>query len=140
MYKILSALIGLLISLMILVNGRLSGSAGNIGASVIIHGTGMLAVLALLFIKRHQFTFSRKIPWYLYSGGFIGVVTILSNNASFLALGVSLTLSLGLLGQTLASLIIDHYGFFGMTKQPFSTGRLGGLALIGAGIGCMMFL
>lgn len=140
MYKLLSALIGLFISLMVLVNGRLSADSGNIGSSVIIHGSGLLIVLLMLALSRKKLTFRSDVSWYLYSGGFVGVLIILSNNAAFSALGVSLTLSLGLLGQTLASLLVDHYGLFGMAKHPFGMGRIVSLALIGAGIVCMMFV
>lgn len=138
MTKSLSALVGVLISLMVLVNGSLSLAAGNFGGAVIIHASGLVAVLLLLLFNRRKVAFLRYIPWYYYTGGIIGIMTVVSTTISFSELGVSLTLSLGLLGQTFAALLVDHFGLFGMAKQPFAFNRLLGLLLICSGIGCMM--
>lgn len=137
MYKLLSVFIGFLISVMILVNGKLAASTGNIGSAVIIHTTGIVAVFALLFIKKKTLKWPKGLPWYYLSGGAIGVLTIWSNNLAFSALGVSLTLALGLLGQTAAALLIDHFGLFGTKAQPLTFNRLVVLALIGSGIYAM---
>lgn len=137
MYKLLSIFIGFLISLMVLVNGRLAADLGNIGSSIVIHASGMVAVLILLGIKKKAPTLPKNLPWYYLSGGAIGILTILSNNYAFAGLGVSLTLALGLLGQTVAALFIDHFGFFGTKPQPLTYNRLAVLALIGAGIYAM---
>ena len=122
---------------MILVNGRLATDLGNIGSSIVIHATGMVAVLLLLSIKKKVPKLPKNLPWYYLSGGAIGILTILSNNYAFAGLGISLTLALGLLGQTAAALIIDHFGLFGTKVQPLTYNRFIVLILIGAGIYAM---
>jgi transporter family-2 protein len=134
MYKAYSAIIGVLLAVMILFNGMLSSNLGNNIASVIIHVTGLIAVTCLLVINRKKVNFRRDIPLYLYSAGVIGVFTVISTNISFNSIGASLTFSLSLLEQTIASLIVDHYGLLGMKVIKFQKGKLIGLILISSGI------
>lgn len=134
MYKLYSAIIGVLISVMIAFNGMLSGKLGNNLALVIIHLTGLIAVISLLIVYRKKISFRKSIPLYLYSAGIIGVFTVASTNISFNCLGASLTLSLSLLGQSVTSLIMDNYGLLGMKVIKFNKKKLIGLALISAGI------
>ena len=46
----------------------------------------------------------------MYTGGLIGVLTVIFSSLGFSKLGVSLTVSLGLFGQLVTSIIIDHFG------------------------------
>ena len=134
MYYLISMLIGAITSIMILLNGTLSDAYGNFASSIIIHGSGLIAVLLVLFISRTKFRLNGHIPLYLYTAGFIGVGTVLLTNLSFENLGVSLTQALGLLGQTVLSLILDHFGLMGVKKTRFRPEKLIGLFFIPGGI------
>lgn len=137
MNNIISAAAGTLIALMLLFNGNLSGIYGNYAASVIIHSVGLLTILILVLIKKYSFKGCRSVPWYFYTAGAIGVITVLFNNIAFSKLGVSLTLAVSLLGQSLASIVIDHYGLFGLNKVKFEKKKITGLVLIITGIAFM---
>jgi len=137
MNNIISAAAGALIALMLLFNGNLSGFYGNYAASVIIHSVGLLTILILVIFKKYKFNNCRAVPWYFYSAGAIGVITVLFNNIAFSTLGVSLTLAVSLLGQSVASIVIDHYGLFGLNKVKFEKQKITGLVLIIAGIALM---
>ena len=130
----ISIMIGALVSVMILFNGTLSNSVGNLTSSVIIHFVGLLAVILVLIISKIKFKFQIGIPFYLYSAGAIGVLTVVLTNLSFAELGVSLTLALGLLGQSVFSIFIDHYGLFDMRIIKFNRKKLIGLSIITIGI------
>ena len=65
------------------------------------------------------------------------MIPIICNNIGFNVLGVSITLALGLLGQSVSSIVIDHYGFLGMTVSKFNKKKLVGLIIIIIGIGIM---
>lgn len=134
MYKLMSGLIGVLITIMIAINGVLSGSIGNSWSLIIIHVIGVLSMLIILTIKRVKIELDRSIPIYLYSAGAIGILTVLFNNISFNHIGASLTLSLGLLGQSLASIAVDHYGLFGMKITKFRKEKILGFLIISLGI------
>jgi transporter family-2 protein len=134
MLDIFSAFVGTLIALMIMFNGTLANATGNFTSSVIIHFTGLFSVIIVLLISKSKIKLKRGIPLYLYSAGAIGVFTVLFTNLSFTALGISVTLSLGLLGQTLSSIIIDHFGLLGMKVIKFQKKKTFGLILIVFGI------
>lgn len=132
--KIMSIIIGMLITLMITLNGSLSNVTGNYTSSVIIHLVGLIGIILVLMITQSKLVIKKDLPFYLYSAGLIGVVTVLFNNISIASIGVSLTVSLGLLGQTIFSLVSDHYGLFGTKKAVFNQRKVIGLVIIIIGI------
>lgn len=134
MNGMLAVLVGVLISVMIGVNGVLSARVGNFNSTIVIHASGLLSMILVLFFSRRRFSFRNHIPLYIYSAGIIGVMTVVFNNISFNKLGVSLTIAMGLLGQSLTALAIDQFGWFGMKKMPFDRRKLAGFALIAVGI------
>jgi bacterial/archaeal transporter family-2 protein len=134
MYNFLAAFSGALIAIMITFNGALSNAVGNYTSSIIIHVVGLISIILVLIISKSKINLQKNIPIYLYSAGAIGVFTVIFNNLSFSALGVSITLALGLLGQSLSSIIIDHFGIFGMKVIKFEKKKIIGLLLITLGI------
>ena len=134
MYNIYSIIIGALIAIMTSLNGILSTYTGNYSSSVIIHTIGLIGIIALLLFTKSKITFDKKIPLYLYSAGLIGVFTVLLSNFTFVPLGASLTLSLGLFGQTVSAIVIDHYGLFGVNKIKFNRKKIFGLLIIILGL------
>ncbi|MFW2487517.1 DMT family transporter [Clostridium chromiireducens] len=140
MYNFLSFFIGVLIAIMIAFNGTLSDNLGNYYSLVIIHITGFIVMIGILFYKKLKISFKNNIPLYLYSAGAISVFTVMINNLSYTALGVSLPVALGLLGQLLTSLAFDSYGFLGMPKVIFNKKKFIGLLIITIGIYIMTFI
>ncbi|MFU7514448.1 DMT family transporter [Clostridium sp. HCS.1] len=134
MYNFLSFFTGILITIMISLNGVLSKHLGNYSSILVIHILGFLILTLILTLKKYKISFSKDIPLILYSAGIIGVFTVLFNNISFSALGAALTISLGLLGQTISSIIIDSFGLIKMQKISFKKEKILGLLLIILGI------
>lgn len=134
MNNLISAFIGGLITIMIMINGNLSNTAGNYTATVVIHSVGLISVILVLIINKSNFKITRDIPIYMYSAGAIGVFTVLFNNVSFIKLGASLPIALGLLGQSVSSIIIDHFGLLEMKVVKFKKEKIIGLILITLGI------
>ncbi len=134
MTNLLSAFTGALIAIMILFNGALSNATGNYIATVIVHIIGLISIILALLITKSKLKLKKGLPLYLYSAGAIGVFTILFNNLTFKTLGVSITLALGLLGQSFASMVIDHFGLMGMKVIKFEKKKYIGLAFIILGI------
>lgn len=140
MNKMTSALVGSLIAIMILFNGTLANAIGNYQSAVIVHSVGLMGIIIILILKGSKVKFYKSVPLYAYSAGIIGVTPILFNNIGFQHLGVSITLALGLLGQSMTSIIVDHYGLFGMHVERFNKKKFIGLALIIVGIIVMTVL
>ena len=120
------------------VNARLSAFIGNpIQASFISFLIGAIALLLVLLIARQGLPpVSRvvAVPPYYLAGGLCGVVFITS--AIFLVprIGVVNVLFIGLAGQMIVSVMIDHFGWLGVERQPLHLYRVLGLALIVVGI------
>ena len=134
MYNLLSIIIGAFIAIMIPLNGILSEMTGNYTSSVMIHSVGLVAIVIVLLVSKSKLHMQKGIPLYLYSAGAIGVFTVLFSNISFTALGVSITIALSLLGQSVSSIIIDHFGLLGMKVVKFEKKKMFGLLLISSGI------
>lgn len=134
MYNIYSIIIGILIGLMTSLNGILSTYAGNYFSTVLIHFVGLLGVIAILIFTKTKLVFDKTLPLTLYSAGVIGVFTVLFNNYSFVPIGASLTMALGLFGQAVSSIVIDNFGLLGVNVVKFNKKKLIGLGIIFIGL------
>jgi transporter family-2 protein len=72
--------------------------------------------------------------WLSWAGGVFGVIYIAIAVAILPRLGAATTLALILAGQMLASVVIDHFGLFGVPRHPADLTRIGGIVLLGAGV------
>lgn len=138
MYDLLSLLSGVIIAVMVALNGGLTARYGVYGAAVIIHIVGSLFALLLVMVRRRSISVPRGIPWWLFLGGVIGVLTTAFNNFAYGKISLTSIVALGLLGQTAASLFIDSFGLFGMRRYPFQNSTLIGLFFSAAGIYVML--
>lgn len=138
MYHFLSVLAGVFVAIMVLVNGQLSSYYGVYSSTVVIHIVGLLLVFIILAVKRENIFNVKRQRFYLYLGGAVGVVNVVFCNIAFGRISLSAILALGLLGQTLTSLVFDRYGFLNMPKHPFSKMKLIGIAFVLLGIVMML--
>lgn len=134
MYNLISIFIGALIAIMSSFNSMLSTYTGNYTSSVLIHSIGLIGTIVVMKILKYKITFDKNLSLLLYSAGIIGVFTLLFNNITFVTIGASLTIALGLLGQTLSSIIIDHFGFLGVNVVKFNNKKIIALSIIILGI------
>lgn len=134
MNYIISVLTGALLALMVSLNGTVGEVSGNYASSVIIHIVGLVGIIIVLIVTKSKIKNLKGIPFYMYTGGLIGVLTVIFSNASFSKLGVSLTVSIGLLGQLITSIIIDHFGYFNLPVNRFNKKKIIGLVIIILGI------
>ncbi|MCL2342676.1 MAG: DMT family transporter [Firmicutes bacterium] len=137
MYYFLSLLTGVLISGMVAINGKLTTVHGAYTAAILIHVTGLLLISAILLFRREN-PFTRRFALPFYLGGAIGVFQTVANNLAFTQISLSAILGLGLLGQSIIGLVIDHYGLLGMPKYAFRRQKIIGLLLILGGIAAMI--
>lgn len=138
MYKSWAVFVGILIAVMVTFNGFLANYVGDYISLIIIHIVGLVALIPILLFKGAKLPRLRGIPIYLFGAGALGVFMVFSSNICFNFLGVSLTLSLILLGQSITSCIIDHYGLFGMEIKRFQKEKLFGFLLVFTGIIAML--
>ncbi len=134
MYHFLSVLGGVIIAMMVVLNGELTSFYGLYSATVVIHLAGLLLISILIAARRERFLPANKLPFHLYLGGAVGVATVVSTSMSYGRISVSAILAISLLGQCLTSLVFDRYGFLGMQKHAFAKMKLLGIAFVVLGI------
>lgn len=138
MYSILGLLSGVIIAVMVAVNGELSGTYGVYTAAVIIHLVGVIGAALLCVIRRERITLKSKAPFWAYLGGAIGVLTTLFNNFSFGRISMTSIVALGLMGQSLTALTLDSFGLLGLQKRPLQASTL--IGFVPAVIGVVFLL
>lgn len=134
MYQVSALAIGVLISVMLLANGALQAAFGAKAALLVIHATGTLAMIPILFLKRAPLKALDCVPPYLFLAGAVGVALVFLNNTTVASIGLTLTIAFGVVGQLIASGIVDRYGLFGLQRRPGNWRKIAGLALILAGV------
>ena len=137
MYYLISLMIGILVAVMITVNGGLTALYGVYSATVIIHIVGLILIGGIIFFRREK-PFAKRLPWYLYIGGVLGVATTASTNFAFGKISVSAILAVSLFGMSIAGVLVDQFGLFGMKKHPFRAHQVPGILLVMGGIFWMM--
>ena len=134
MSYLFSLIAGSLLAFMISANGIVGEAAGNYASSVIIHFIGLIGIIGILIVTKSKIKNLRGIPLWTYTAGLIGILTVLFSNITYSHLGVSLTVGLGLLGQSATALLIDHYGWFGLPVNRFNKKKVFGFLIILLGI------
>jgi transporter family-2 protein len=77
---------------------------------------------------------SRTVPWWAWLGGLLSATFIIVSIMVARPLGAALLIGSVVVGQLLAGVLIDHYGWFGMPVQPVTFGRLLGALFLVAGV------
>ena len=124
---------GILVALMVTANGMLAARMGNWISLVIIHLVGLLTASFVLILKKSFSNIIKGVPLRFMLGGALGVFTVLMNNVCVNNIGVAMTLGLALVGQIIASAVVEHMGIMGMKKNKFSPRKIPAYILMIAG-------
>lgn len=116
-------------------NAGLAARAG-LGPALVLNASVVLAgTLAFFLASGARATFfPAGTPASLYVGGLCGFVIILAAAFVLPRIGAGTAVALMVLGQGAAALAIDHFGLLGLASTPISWARVGGFALIVAGV------
>lgn len=98
MYELLSFLSGVILAVMIQINGGLSGQFGAYHAALYVHIVGSVFAALLLLLKRQRISGAKGLPFWMYLGGVIGVLTTVFNNLAFSHISLTSIVALGLFG------------------------------------------
>ena len=137
-YLALTALAGVGLAFQAIINARLSAALGNpIWATVVQVFVGLVLLFCVIAVTRQplpSLAGVSRLPWWIWTGGMIGAAYVLIVILSTRPLGVALMVASVIVGQTLAALLIDHYGWFGLTVHRLSPSRAVGVGLLLAGV------
>jgi len=163
-FTVLLALIGgMLLAIMIKLNSELAAGLTPVHASWFAHCIGAMTALVLMMLvskvaqlKRaktqsssNELTSdssqsssslnSQSAPLWSYLGGLPGALVVIFASITINSeLGFSATLVLGLLGQVVFSLIVDHLGLFGMIKKSVNVRQF--LPVLCICTGCLLII
>ena len=73
-------------------------------------------------------------PWWVWVGGLLGAFYVLGSIVTAPRLGAATLVALILAGQSIASLLVDHYGWVGFPEHPITALRVVGIALLAGGV------
>lgn len=136
MAMLLALISGVLMAVQGSLNTALSKFVGMLEAIFVVHITGTLLLLILLFVVRMgkgDLYALPQAPWYTYLGGIIGVAIVYLVVASIPSLGVANATTAIIVGQVLTAVIIDHFGGFGLERIPCDWTQVAGLVLLAIG-------
>ena len=139
MYTILSFFAGVIGAVTVMQCGQMAAFHGDYSSSVVTHVVGLLAAMIAFSGKAKSLPEKKPVAPWMFLGGVIGVGTVVLNNMAFAGVGVTAIVGLGLLGQSVTSLVIDQFGLLGAQRNPFRKSRLLGIACVFAGALVMVF-
>jgi transporter family-2 protein len=121
------------------VNGHLGRHLEHpLQASLISFASGT-AILFLLSLITGAFppsftTSPRELPWWTWFGGAIGVVLVTTSLILVPRIGSLPWFAAVMTGQTVAAMVLDHYGLLGNPRAIATPLRLLGVGLLIAGV------
>ena len=128
---------GALIAMQAGVNSQLVRFVGHpvIAATVsFVVGTVALAICSLGVGTWPSIAALTEAPWWVWTGGLLGAVFVVTTAALAPTLGAATLLSVAVAGQMTFALLLDHYGLVGFTVRPLSVWRVLGAALVVSGV------
>jgi|SRR5690348_5226694 bacterial/archaeal transporter family-2 protein len=138
LYLLFALVTGAGVALQSVINARLRALLdGPFWAAAGQFTVGLFFLIAVALLTRQPAPVTTGIPrapWWIWAGGLFGALFILTNIILTPKLGATLTLSMMIVGQLSAALIVDHYGLFGGTIVRLSAARVAGVVLLLLGV------
>lgn len=108
-------------------------------ASLLVSILVLLPVILALRLPLPSLGFISKAPLWMWTGGAFGVCFISLALVLLPKLGASGFIALALSGQVLASLLLDHFGLFGLVERQLTAPRLLGVLMLIGGVAWIQF-
>jgi len=132
---LLAALSGIAMAIQGTLNASLTQKTSLLSATLVVHIIGTLVALVAVFawraplLKYHWIS----VPWYLYLGGILSVLIVGLVALNISKVGVCNATTAIIIGQVSMAVLIDHFGWFGINRLPWTPSQLLGVALFAAG-------
>jgi len=111
--------------------GAMGQKIGGTASSVIVHLSGLIAsVIMLLFRGGEKIRDWNTLPWYMLGAGVFGLILYQSINITLPRLGATTMLVLIIIGQLLTGVLLDTFGWFGVTARPIDATRIIGIIIL----------
>jgi transporter family-2 protein len=138
----LAFLAGLLLTVQVGLNSILGRAVGNFRFGVLMNFVVGLTGILLYFAATRTALPTRDgiaaVPAWAWFGGLLGAFYVAVATLVGPRIGAAALLALTVLGQLIASLLVDQYGWLGFGTQPITLSKLAGVALLMAGVGLIV--
>lgn len=133
-YLLFAFVAGAMITFQVGVNARLAHVVhGPIRAAFVSFVVGTIALLFLSAIVWRPLPTSGRLagaPWWAWIGGLLGAFYVAGSIVTGPKLGAATLIAAVVAGQSLASILIDQFGWVGFREHHISPGRIAGMALV----------
>ena len=120
------------------INSQLRNYAGSplIAAFIsFLVGTVLLFAMALVLrLPWPSLSTLAQAPWWAWLGGLLGAILEFLAIVLAESLGAAVMVALIITGQMIISLVLDHYGLVGYTRNTLSPARIMGTVLLLSGV------
>ena len=124
---------GSLIAFQNVFNASLGKRVGTLGSVLVLTLVSLVVAGILILVIPNSADF-KQLPgrdqWYVYLGGLLGVGIVSASIYLLPQIGSTATLTALIVGQLVAALVIDHFGWFGSPRIEINLGRIAGVALL----------
>ena len=134
---VLTATAGGLIALQAPINSTLGRNVGTFQGAFVSFAVGTVALAVIAALARGgmgQVGEARTLAWYYLSGGLLGAVYVTSVLVTVRTLGAGGVTAATIAGQLTLSVVVDHFGWLGVERQPVGPARVAGILLLVAGV------
>lgn len=107
--------------------------------SLVVSVLVLLPVIVVLRLPLPSLSLLGKLPLWMWTGGAFGVCFVALAVVLLPKLGASGFLALALAGQMFTSIVLDHFGLFGLVEKHLTLPRVFGAVLLMAGVVLIQF-
>jgi transporter family-2 protein len=137
-YLLFAVAAGAMLPIQFGVNAQLSHWVGSpIRAAFVSFLVGTMALLIIsAFVRKPMPSLARlgDVPWWVWIGGLLGAFYVAGSIVTAPKLGAVTLVAAIIFGQTVASVLVDQFGWVGFKEHHASPGRLIGIALVAGGV------
>jgi transporter family-2 protein len=138
LYLLFAVAAGAMLPFQFGINAQLSTWVDSpIRAAFISFLVGTIALLIIsAFVRKPLPSLARlgDVPWWVWIGGLLGAFYVAGSIVTAPKLGAVTLAAAIVFGQTLASVLVDQFGWVGFKEQHASPGRLIGVLLVATGV------
>jgi transporter family-2 protein len=138
LYLLFAVAAGAMLPLQFGVNAQLAHWLGSpIRAAFVSFLIGAVALLVIAaFVRKPLPSLARlgDVPWWVWIGGLLGAFYVTGSIVTAPRLGAVTLAAAIIFGQTLASVLVDQFGWVGFEEQHATPGRLVGVLLVAVGV------
>jgi len=133
---VLTAIGGGLVALQAPINSMLGRSVGTFQAAFVSFSIGTLVLALIATLAKGglgQVGEARHLSWYYLTGGLLGAAYVTTILVTVRTLGAGGAVAATIAGQLTISVLVDHYGWLGVNRDPVDALKLAGVALLAVG-------